>query len=171
MGCKQYGTAVDMWSIGCIFAELASSRALFPGDSEIDQLYRIFRVLGTPNESTWPGISALPHYKCSFPKWPALLLDELVNSDGRILDESGLDLLGRMLTCDPNQRVSAAEALKHPYFDNLRRPLDLSRRSKYTINTTIGFPALTPSFPPSLISNNPYMPPGSRSPHSSLSSS
>ena len=44
-------------------------RPLFPGDSEIDQLYRIFRTLGTPDEKTWPGVSQLPDYKAKFPKW------------------------------------------------------------------------------------------------------
>jgi cyclin-dependent kinase 2 len=46
-------------------------RPLFPGDSEIDQLYRVFRTLGTPDEKTWPGVSQLPDYKATFPKWEA----------------------------------------------------------------------------------------------------
>jgi serine/threonine protein kinase len=63
LGCKKYACAVDTWSIGCIFAEMATGRPLFPGDSEIDELFRIFRVLGTPTEATWPGVSSLPDYK------------------------------------------------------------------------------------------------------------
>jgi serine/threonine protein kinase len=52
-----------MWSVGCIFAEMVNGRPLFPGDSEIDELFRVFRYLGTPNEETWPGVSNLPDFK------------------------------------------------------------------------------------------------------------
>ena len=54
-----------MWSVGCIFAEMVNGRPLFPGDSEIDELFRVFRYLGTPNEETWPGVSNLPDFKVS----------------------------------------------------------------------------------------------------------
>ncbi|XP_048579615.1 cyclin-dependent kinase 2 isoform X3 [Nematostella vectensis] len=70
LGSRYYATPVDVWSIGCIFAEMKTRRALFPGDSEIDQLFRIFRTLGTPDDKVWPGVSELPDYKTSFPKWP-----------------------------------------------------------------------------------------------------
>ncbi|GFZ10569.1 cyclin-dependent kinase B2;1 [Actinidia rufa] len=55
LGATHYSTAVDMWSVGCIFAELITKQALFPGDSELQQLLHIFRLLGTPNEQVWPG--------------------------------------------------------------------------------------------------------------------
>lgn len=64
-------------------------RALFPGDSEIDQLFRIFRTLGTPSEATWPGVTQLPDYKGSFPKWTRKGLEEIVPS----LEPEGKDLL------------------------------------------------------------------------------
>ena len=48
---------------------MINNRPLFPGDSEIDQLFKIFRVLGTPTESTWPGVSQLPDFKDTFPQW------------------------------------------------------------------------------------------------------
>lgn len=83
LGSKLYSTGVDMWSVGCIFAEMIKKSALFPGifqlncrrnftflgDSEIDQLFRIFRVLGTPNETMWPGVLSLPDMKDNFPSW------------------------------------------------------------------------------------------------------
>ncbi|KAM9886988.1 hypothetical protein OXX79_013903, partial [Metschnikowia pulcherrima] len=63
LGGKQYSTGVDMWSVGVIFAEMCNRKPLFPGDSEIDEIFRIFRVLGTPNETVWPDVSYLPDYK------------------------------------------------------------------------------------------------------------
>lgn len=97
-----------------------SKSPLFSGDSEIDQLFRIFRVLGTPTEETWPGVSELPEYKCRFPNWEQI---DLRRDVGR-LDRSGLDLLSSMLTCDPSSRPSADECLDHCYFDEL--PEDVS---------------------------------------------
>ncbi|XP_070336034.1 cyclin-dependent kinase 3 isoform X5 [Odocoileus virginianus] len=89
LGCQFYSTAVDIWSIGCIFAEMVTRRALFPGDSEIDQLFRIFRTLGTPSEAMWPGVTQLPDYKGSFPKWTSKELEEIVPN----LEPEGQDLL------------------------------------------------------------------------------
>lgn len=65
-------------------------RALFPGDSEIDQLFRIFRTLGTPDETVWPGVTSMPDYKPTFPKWARQDLSKVVP----LLDEDGRELLG-----------------------------------------------------------------------------
>jgi len=112
LGTRYYSTAVDIWSIGCIFAEMITRKALFQGDSEIDQLFRIFRTLGTPDESTWPGVTSLPDFKSNFPKWPMNDLVKLVPS----LDSIGHDLLMQMLTYEPQSRISAKNALSHSYF-------------------------------------------------------
>lgn len=66
-----------------------SLRVLFPGDSEIDQLFRIFRTLGTPCEKTWPGVTSFSDYKSTFPKWPPQDMIKLVPG----LDVDGYDLL------------------------------------------------------------------------------
>ncbi|KAL5010336.1 hypothetical protein ScPMuIL_012641 [Solemya velum] len=87
-------------------------KALFPGDSEIDQLFRVFRTLGTPDETTWPGVSQLPDYKASFPKWAHQSVANIVPH----LCEEGLDLLDKMLKYEPSQRISAKSSLSHPYF-------------------------------------------------------
>jgi serine/threonine protein kinase len=89
LGSKMYACPVDMWAVGCIFAELVTRRPLFPGDSEIDELFKIFRVLGTPTEETWPNVVNLPDYKPSFPVWKPLDLSQVVPG----LDASGYDLL------------------------------------------------------------------------------
>jgi len=116
LGSNKYSCPVDIWSIGCIFAEMANKRPLFQGDSEIDQLFRIFRVLRTPSEDLWPGVTQLPDFKVHFPTWTKKCLDEQM--DGH-LDSNGLDLLDKMLTFDPAKRISAKQCLQHPYFDDL----------------------------------------------------
>ncbi|XP_030900722.2 cyclin-dependent kinase 3 isoform X3 [Melopsittacus undulatus] len=112
LGCKYYSTPVDIWSVGCIFAEMVTRKALFPGDSEIDQLFRIFRTLGTPTEATWPGVTQLPDYKENFPQWARKEMMEIVPS----LDRDGRDLLMQLLLYDPSKRISAKTALSHQYF-------------------------------------------------------
>ena len=57
LGSKLYGPAIDMWSLGCLFAEITTRKPLFAGSSEVNQLFKIFQVLGTPNECTWQGSS------------------------------------------------------------------------------------------------------------------
>jgi len=117
LGGKQYSTPVDIWSIGCIFAEMHQRAPLFPGDSEIDQLFRIFRGLGTPSEEMWPGVSSYPDYKPSFPQWFAQPLSKLVKD----MEPMGLDLLSKMLVYEPTKRISARDALAHPFFDELNQ--------------------------------------------------
>ncbi|KAI0697976.1 Pkinase-domain-containing protein [Cytidiella melzeri] len=113
LGSRHYSTAIDMWSVGCIFAEMVMrGHPLFPGDSEIDQIFKIFRILGTPNEETWPGIKQLPDYKPTFPHWSAQDLSEQVPA----LDDDGIDMLKLLLTYDTAKRISAKRALVHPYF-------------------------------------------------------
>ncbi|KAI8896028.1 kinase-like domain-containing protein [Globomyces pollinis-pini] len=115
LGSKLYSTTIDVWSIGCIFAEMVLKTPLFPGDSEIDQLFRIFRILGTPNENIWPGASELPDFKENFPLWSPKPMSSVFPT----LEESGRDLIQKMLVYSPGNRISAKRALLHPYFDDL----------------------------------------------------
>lgn len=124
LGAKTYSTPVDIWSIGCIFVEMINHRPLFPGDSEIDELFKIFMVMGTPDEHCWPGVRELPDWKETFPKWRPRPLQEIAPT----LDHVGLDLLSRMLVYDPAQRVTAREALAHPYFADLQALLQAPPR-------------------------------------------
>jgi serine/threonine protein kinase len=117
LGSAQYEKPVDIWSAACIFAEMVTGQVLFDGDSEIDVMYRIFRLVGTPNDQSWPAVANMPEYQLRFPKWDGRPLDELVPG----LGQAGVDLLKKMLVCDPQQRVSALEALEHPYFDSIRQ--------------------------------------------------
>ncbi|KAF9686564.1 hypothetical protein SADUNF_Sadunf02G0002300 [Salix dunnii] len=116
LGATHYSTAVDVWSVGCIFAELATKQPLFPGDSELQQLLHIFRLLGTPNEEMWPGVSNLMNWH-EYPQWKPQSLSSAVTN----LDKDGLDLLVQMLQYDPSKRISAKKAMEHPYFDDLEK--------------------------------------------------
>ncbi|XP_033097118.1 cyclin-dependent kinase 1-like [Anneissia japonica] len=117
LGSARYSTPVDVWSIGCIFAEMATKRPLFHGDSEIDQIFRIFRTLGTPKEDTWAGVTSLPDYKKNFPDWKT---NNLKSTLSKHLDNPGLDLLEKMLIYNPAKRISAKAALKHAYLSDLQ---------------------------------------------------
>jgi cyclin-dependent kinase len=114
MGSCKYSTPIDMWSVGCIFAEMASGRPLFPGSGVQDQLIKIFKVLGTPTLAMWPGIIELPDYKADFPVHPARNLADIVPT----LGDKGLALITDLLQYDPNKRISAQAALNHPYFED-----------------------------------------------------
>ncbi|KAG0238278.1 Cyclin-dependent kinase catalytic subunit, partial [Mortierella sp. GBA43] len=116
LGSPQYSTPVDIWSIGCIFAEMVMKKPLFPGDSEIDELFRIFRLRGTPTEDTWPGVTSLKDWKPVFPSWHRQPLEKTLPT----LCPEGIDLLDKMIEYDPARRISAKRALLHPYFDSIR---------------------------------------------------
>ncbi|XP_063702476.1 cyclin-dependent kinase 2 [Culicoides brevitarsis] len=113
LGTKMYATGIDIWSIGCIFAEMIMKKPLFPGDSEIDQLYRIFRQMGTPTEDSWPGVTSLQDYKPTFPKWESSPLPQEIEKFG------ALYIFKAMMHYDPTKRISAMQALKDPYFNDV----------------------------------------------------
>uniref|UniRef100_A0A673NC60 cyclin-dependent kinase n=1 Tax=Sinocyclocheilus rhinocerous TaxID=307959 RepID=A0A673NC60_9TELE len=70
LGSSEYSTQIDMWGVGCIFYEMAAGRPLFPGSTVEDELHLIFRLLGTPTEDNWPGISSIEEFKSyNFPKY------------------------------------------------------------------------------------------------------
>jgi len=116
LGSTKYSTQIDIWGIGCIFGEMITGRPLFCGANDQDQLLKIFNVLGTPTRKDWPGMVDLPEYKRdSFPRKKAKGLATVLPR----LDEKGLDLLSKMLIMDPLKRISALEAMRHPYFSDL----------------------------------------------------
>ena len=117
LGQKEYSLPVDIWSIGCIFAEMAQRKPLFTGDSEIDQIFKIFQQLGTPDETTWPGVTQIKDFKPTFPKWKPQSLAKRVPN----LDPVGLDLLSKMIILEPSKRISAKAAMSHVFFP-LRSP-------------------------------------------------
>lgn len=120
-----YGPAVDMWSIGCIFGELICKDAILQGQGELDQIDKIFSLLGVPDETSWPSFTKLPN--AGIFRWKPHKPEDLlfpkkfpiakpVSANQSFLDSNGYNLLSRLLTLDPSKRITAKESLDHPYF-------------------------------------------------------
>eukprot|EP00933_Yihiella_yeosuensis_P013691 TRINITY_DN12567_c0_g2_i1.p1 TRINITY_DN12567_c0_g2~~TRINITY_DN12567_c0_g2_i1.p1 ORF type:complete len:320 (-),score=52.36 TRINITY_DN12567_c0_g2_i1:205-1164(-) len=120
LGSPLYSVPVDMWSIGCVIGEMATGAPLFAGDCEIDTIFKIFQKLGTPNEHTWPGISELPDFKPTFPKWPKKEWTAIRNTAAQV-GQDGIDLLENLMAYSPQKRISARKATKHKYFADVDR--------------------------------------------------
>ncbi|PWY73895.1 negative regulator of the PHO system [Aspergillus sclerotioniger CBS 115572] len=115
LGSRTYSTSIDIWSVGCIMAEMYTRTPLFAGTTNEDQLLKIFHIMGTPTELSWPGVSQLPEYRNTVPPCSPQSLQSFIPS----IDPLGVDLLGRMLQLPPEARISATEALQHPWFHDL----------------------------------------------------
>lgn len=111
LGEPHYSPAVDVWAVGCILAEMVNGKALLPGSSDLDQLTRTFKIFGTPNERTWPGVSALRHYSPTLPQHQAADLTQIVPGQ----DPNFYSFLKALLTVNPKERISVHEALQHPW--------------------------------------------------------
>ncbi|EIM86789.1 Pkinase-domain-containing protein [Stereum hirsutum FP-91666 SS1] len=124
-GCRYYSSAVDIWSVGCIFAELMLRIPYIAGESDMDQIKKTFMALGTPTEQDWPGHKKLPDYVPvgNFQRTPLRDVFTAASTDT-------LDLLGKCLLYEPRRRISAKEALSHPYFFALPYPTHPSKLPK-----------------------------------------
>eukprot|EP00340_Litonotus_pictus_P001978 CAMPEP_0170525276 /NCGR_PEP_ID=MMETSP0209-20121228/10764_1 /TAXON_ID=665100 ORGANISM="Litonotus pictus, Strain P1" /NCGR_SAMPLE_ID=MMETSP0209 /ASSEMBLY_ACC=CAM_ASM_000301 /LENGTH=296 /DNA_ID=CAMNT_0010814461 /DNA_START=34 /DNA_END=924 /DNA_ORIENTATION=+ len=121
LGNLDYMDTIDIWSIGCIFAEMITGKALFQALNEKNQVKEIFRMLGTPKEKDYPGIVKLPDWKeDAFEQYEAKSLKDCIPG----LEDDGLDLLKEMLRIDPSKRIPLEKALAHRYFDEIREGIE-----------------------------------------------
>lgn len=119
LGSTQYSTSLDMWGVGCIFTEMISGQATFPGMKDaFDQLDKIFKILGTPREQTWEGVSRFPHYNSAkfgvYQKQPLYCCVPKLS-----FVPHAAELASRFLEMEPTKRISAAQARRHEYFTDL----------------------------------------------------
>lgn len=111
LGFFNYSLDLDMWSVGCIFAEIVIGRPLIQGDSEIDQIFKIFNIFGTPTDETLPGYSNFPDYNKNYPRFKGIGLKNYIGEDK--MEPLAMDLLEKLLVIDPCKRITAKEALNH----------------------------------------------------------
>ncbi|KAG6580175.1 CMGC/CDK protein kinase [Phytophthora cinnamomi] len=116
-GEERYGFEVDVWSVGCIFAEMLLRRPLADGSSDIDQLSKIFAALGSPAENGWDEASELPFFLRFKDTNPTPLAEQF-----SMLSEAGVDLLAQLLQLNPKKRISVDKALQHEFFREKPEP-------------------------------------------------
>ena len=117
LGETQYGPEVDIWSAACVFVEMFTKKAVFPGEGgELSQLDKVYNVLGTPTRAEWPGIIDLPWFELMQPADRRKRIFEAMFKD--IFSPAGLELVQWMFRYDPTKRPSAEQVLAHAYFTN-----------------------------------------------------
>eukprot|EP01113_Clastostelium_recurvatum_P008787 TRINITY_DN1417_c0_g1_i2.p1 TRINITY_DN1417_c0_g1~~TRINITY_DN1417_c0_g1_i2.p1 ORF type:complete len:497 (+),score=124.66 TRINITY_DN1417_c0_g1_i2:1800-3290(+) len=188
-GATNYSTAIDMWSMGCVLAELLLGQPLFPGDSGVDQLVEIIKVLGTPTREQIQSMNQ-NYTSFKFPDIKAHPWSKVFRS--RPITPEAIDLITKVLQYTPTSRLKPLEACAHPFFDELRDPATVlpsldgkseakplpplfnftpeeQASAKHLIKILVP-PHMAAQLPPS--PHNPYTnPPGSSSASSSSSSS
>ena len=116
----EYTTQVDVWSIGCVIAELVLNKPIFPGKSKLDQLFEIIKILGTPSNEQIKDINPNYHHKQKLPFVQSK--DWFLFFQDKINDDEYIDLVSKLLVYEPDLRLSPYKALCHPFFDELRDP-------------------------------------------------
>ncbi|OWB65335.1 ATP binding protein [[Candida] boidinii] len=128
LGSTDYGREIDMWGIGCILMELFTRSAIFQGVDEVDQLWKVYDIMGTITIDDWPEADQLPWFEMLRPNQHSKSkFDEQFSS---ILTPKCFDLAKKLLKMNPNKRITASEALKHEYFieEPLESPLEFLKK-------------------------------------------
>jgi serine/threonine protein kinase len=112
-----YEPAVDIWSAGCVLAEITRGKPLFEADSDTDLIHKVFQAFGTPPADVMDQFVDVHAGQVTVPAYPRMPANELFMTDDRQL----ISLCERMLAIDPKRRITAKDALRHPYFDQVSR--------------------------------------------------
>ncbi|VBB75672.1 Putative serine/threonine-protein kinase [Podospora comata] len=130
-GARHYSGAVDIWSVGMVFAELIIRTAYLPGNTEVEQIALICKQIGTPTEDNWPGVTQLSQYTVPSEVTPVWGKEAYMGRFGAVGSE-GVDLLVKTLALDPKKRITAREMLEHRWWRTEPKPTrkeDLPRKS------------------------------------------
>jgi cyclin-dependent kinase 7 len=129
---RHYSGGVDVWSVGCVFAELVHRLPYLPGATDVQQLELICQNVGSPNEDNWPGVSSLEAYVAmSSDQATPVKSKQQWLMEFPIIGDKGVDLLMSMLTLDPNKRATAEDLLRHEWWTIEPKPTrseDLPRK-------------------------------------------
>ncbi len=118
LGATFYTCQVDVWSIGCVIAELILNRAIFPGKSAKEQLYEIIKILGTPTKEQISEMNPKVHIT-KLPNIPHKLWKDVFKD--KTDDMLFIDLVDKLLVYEPEKRLTPYEALNHPFFDDMKK--------------------------------------------------
>ncbi|XP_041969913.1 cyclin-dependent kinase 20 [Aricia agestis] len=130
-GARYYNEKVDLWAIGCIIVEIITKQPLFAGESDIEQLAIVLQRLGTPTEETWPNHSELPDYhKITFPESTPMPWTSLLPG----VEPDAIHLIKSFILYDAQKRISAKEALLHPWFQRIPLPAPMEDMPRPTGN-------------------------------------
>lgn len=155
LGERKYGPPSDVWSLGCLFAELVLKRTLLPGQGELDQLSRVAQLLGPPEERSWPALASYDVWlrsplakgssggststststSCSARQRLRAAVPRTSPNGLCCLQDQGVDLLARMLEYNPASRITAQEALRHAYFAEAPPPTPPSQMPAFDATT------------------------------------
>eukprot|EP00242_Pyramimonas_sp_CCMP2087_P006856 CAMPEP_0198218084 /NCGR_PEP_ID=MMETSP1445-20131203/67268_1 /TAXON_ID=36898 /ORGANISM="Pyramimonas sp., Strain CCMP2087" /LENGTH=361 /DNA_ID=CAMNT_0043894975 /DNA_START=240 /DNA_END=1322 /DNA_ORIENTATION=- len=116
LGANKYGPEIDMWSVGCIFAELLVGKPILSGKNEMEQVNLIFQLCGSPTNEEWPGAQKLKYYHMFEPEKPFPRRVRQTFKNHPNVTEKALDLIERLLSIDPKKRISAKDAANSEYF-------------------------------------------------------
>lgn len=142
LGSKTYTTAVDIWAIGCTFGEFLTQRPLLPGDNDIDQIHKIFYLLGCPNTRIWPDMTSLPkisHHEINLTQEQSRHKYNNIKVMMPSISEDGFNILNQLLAYDPKRRLDSSEALAHEYFYSPPYPKESELMPTFpTFHTDVG---------------------------------
>ena len=130
-----YDSSIDIWSFGCVIAEMFLGKPLFQGDNSVDQLLQIIKILGTPDSEQLSFLNknnTMNSYQ--FPIVKPITLSKLLNGKPK----EAINLLQKILVYEPHRRLSAYEIMAHPFFDELRNQ-DISQNGKFMIPSLFDF--------------------------------